>query len=170
MKYKDSIPVYKQVQEIIMHNIESGRWPLHGKLKDEILLSNEFGVSRGTLRRALKDLIDKSILTQIRGKGTFVTAGAIEQPLASRFISFSESLLLQNMSYKTIVIKKELATPDVKTHALLELSNGEKIVYIERVRTVDNIPVIFLKNHVPASMFGGLMEDDLESNTLFSLL
>ena len=65
--YREGEPIYQQVAQIIRSNIESGKWPVHTKLPDEIVLSQQLGISRGTLRRALKDLIDQGVLTQIRG-------------------------------------------------------------------------------------------------------
>ena len=169
-EFKVTTPVFKQIEEIFAQNIQIGTWPIHSKVKDEITLAQEYGVSRGTLRKAIKNLVAKGVLTQIRGKGTFVVSSDIQQPLASRLISFAEALGEQSLSYKTVLIKKEVITPDLKVSSLLEIPREEKVIYIERVRFVDNRPVVYLKNFIQLSKCPDIMNDDLENNTLFSLI
>jgi GntR family transcriptional regulator len=151
-------------------NIQSGAWPVHSKLKDEIALAQEFEVSRGTLRKAIKELVAKAVLTQTRGKGTFVVSSDLEQQLASRFVSFSESLEEKDIPYQTIVLKKEVLIPDLKVAAFLELPQRDPVVCLERVRLVGNVPVIYLKSYVPLALCPGLMEDDLAEHKLFELI
>ena len=168
--YNNIDPVYKQIEEIILKNIETGVWPVHSKIPDEIALAEEFQVSRGTLRMALKEARQQGLLTQIRGKGTFVVSQQIEHPIGSSLISFSESMKQQGLSFKTVVLKKEVIIPDLKISALLELAPGEAVNYIERVRLSDQVPVIYLKNYMPVKYFDGLIDEDLENIPLFDCM
>lgn len=168
--YEAAEPIYKQVEQKLIHNITSGKWPLHSKISDEITLSRELQVSRGTLRKAIKSLIGRGVLVQIKGKGTFVISNLIEQPLASRLISFSEAMHEKSLNYVTKVLRVEKIQPDSKVQALLEIPDGEEVVSIERVRLVDNNPIIYLKNYVSYLMCPGLLEEDYEQNALFDLL
>lgn len=169
-EYVDNIPVYKQLEDLILRNIKTGVWPVHSKIKDEIALAVELQVSRGTLRKAIKKLVSDGVLSQIKGKGTFVVSAGLEQPLASRLISFSEAMEERSLSYKTIVLKKEIIIPDIKVSAFLDLPNTERVLAIERVRLVDNYPTIYLKNYVPVNRCPGLIDDDLEREKLFALI
>ena len=168
--FLDSRFIYEQVEDLLMNNIKSGTWPVHSKLKDEIKLSEELGVSRGTLRKAMKSMVEKGFLTQIKGKGTFVASSDIEQPLASRFVSFSEALEQKGICYKTIVLKKQLVSPGPKIAAFLEIDLEAEVFLIERVRLVDNIPIIYFKNYVHLARCPDIINDDFENETLFSLL
>jgi len=168
--YNSREPIYIQVKNIIEKNISSSKWPIHSKIPDEITLSQKLEISRGTLRKAIRDLVDQGILTQIRGKGTFVVSKNIEQPLASHLVSFSESMQEQNLNFKTLVITKAIIKPDLKIAALLELDTKKKVIYLERVRFVDNVPIIYLKNFIPYHYCMGLIRDDLEKDALFTLL
>ena len=150
MEIKDKIECrYIQIQNLIINNIKTGKWPVYSKIKDEISLSEELGISRGTLRKAIKGLIDKGVLMQIKGKGTFVVSDIIQQPLASRLVSFSEAMKERNLSYDTVVLKKEIIKSDYKTSALLEIEPEETVIFIERLRIVDNLPIIYFKNYIP---------------------
>lgn len=169
-EYRNDTPIFRQLEEIFTQNIQNGVWPVHSKIKDEIELSKEFGVSRGTLRKAIKSLVGKRLLTQIKGKGTFVLSTDIEQPLGSRLVSFAEAMEEKSLTFKTMLIKKEIIKPDLKVSAFLDISQNEKVFSVERVRLVDNYPVIYLKNYVPLNQCPGIMDDDFEKNTLFSLI
>lgn len=168
--YNNTEPVYKQIENIILKNIEDGIWPVHSKIPDEITLSEQLQVSRGTLRKALKSVRSRGLLNQIRGKGTFVVSQQIEHPIGSSLISFSESMKQQGLSFITIVLKKEIIVPDLKISALLELEPDEKVYFIERVRLTDQVPVIYLKNYLPVKYFSGLIEEDLENIPLFECI
>ena len=169
-EYKTMVPIYKQLEELMLANIHSGAWPVHSKVKDEIELAKDLNVSRGTLRKAIKSIVSQGLMVRIAGKGTFITSKDIEQPLGTRFISFAEAMAEKQMVFKTIVLKKEIITPDIKISAFLEAEKGDRAVYLERVRLVDNDPVIYLKNYVLLKNCPGIMDDDLENNTLFGIL
>lgn len=168
--YSNIDPIYKQIEAVILKNIETGVWPMHSKIPDEITLAEQFQVSRSTLRKALKEAREQGLLTQIRGKGTFVVSQQIEHPIGSSLISFAESMKQQGLSFKTIVLRKEILIPDLKISALLELAPGESVNYIERVRLSDQVPVIYLKNYVPVKYFDGLINEDLENIPLFECM
>lgn len=168
--YNNIDPLYKQVQEILLKNIEIGIWPIHSKIPDEITLSEQLKISRSTLRKALKELIQQGLLKQIRGKGTFVVSDQVEHSIGSSLISISESLTKQGLSYKTIVLKKMVQVPNLKVAALLELDPGEKVTYLERVRLVDHKPVVYMKNYVPVKYCDKLIEEDLENIPLFECI
>lgn len=170
MPYNNVDPMYKQVQAIILNNIETGIWPVHSKIPDEITLAEQLQVSRGTLRKALKEIIQQGLLRQIRGKGTFVVSNQIEHQFGSSLISFAESMKQQGLDYKTVVLKQDVIVPDLKISALLELTHGEKVNYIERVRLVDQVPVIYLKNYVPVKFCDGLIHENFETTPLFDYM
>lgn len=67
-----AMPLYKQVRDAIYANISGGEWPLGHALPNEVVLAEKFGVSVGTVRRAVEELVESGILTRRQGRGTFV--------------------------------------------------------------------------------------------------
>ena len=65
-----------------------------------------FDVARGTVRRALKALVDEGLLVQVRGSGTYVAEPGISHPAGVRPLSFADSLAEQGMDFETHVIDK----------------------------------------------------------------
>ncbi len=69
-------PLHEQVRERILARIEAGAWREGAPIPPEVQLSREFGVSVGTVRKALDQLARDRILIRERGRGTFVKDGA----------------------------------------------------------------------------------------------
>src|SRR6185503_12643731 len=130
-----SVPVlvYQQIVSWMREQIDSGRWPEHYQLKSEIELSAELGVSRGTLRKAISDLIEEGLLIRLHGRGTFVASQTLEQPLADHLISFSEDLIRKGLSCDTRVLEQKLVQPSQEIASLLGLSGKEKVFFLDRV-------------------------------------
>ena len=61
-----------ETEQRIEQALRQGRWGLLDRLPAERQLAEEFGVSRGTLRAALRSLAGRGILATVRGSGTIV--------------------------------------------------------------------------------------------------
>jgi GntR family histidine utilization transcriptional repressor len=73
----ETSPLYLQVKNHILSNIGSGKWTASSRVPSENEIVREFGVSRMTANRALKELQDEGIVVRIAGVGSFV---ANQQP------------------------------------------------------------------------------------------
>ena len=71
-------PLYEQVRGLILSRIESGDWRAGSPIPAEVQLSRDFGVSIGTVRKALDQLARDRILVRERGRGTFVKDGVMD--------------------------------------------------------------------------------------------
>jgi len=166
----NSTPLYIQLKEYFIEKIKSGEWPEHYKLKSEEDFAKKLSVSRGTMRKCIKSLVEEGLLKQVHGKGTFVASTIIEQPLAQRLVSFSESMKEQNLPYKTVVIDKKLIKPSSRISTLLNLREEENVFYMKRIRHVNNEPVILLENYVSTTLCPGIENEDFEKKALFDVI
>jgi len=64
--------LYLQVYERFKARMESGKWPIGYKVPNEFALSVEFGVSNGTVRKALDKLEAEGFVIRKQGQGTYV--------------------------------------------------------------------------------------------------
>ena len=69
---ESSVPLYKQLKEIIKEEISRGTYKRGQKIPPEVELQETYHISRITIRKALQELTDEKILERRRGKGTFV--------------------------------------------------------------------------------------------------
>ncbi|GGS73418.1 GntR family transcriptional regulator [Nonomuraea spiralis] len=65
--------VWRQVAEDVESDISSGALAPGAKLATELEMAGQYGVSRVTVRRAVKDLAERGLLVVVHGRGTFVT-------------------------------------------------------------------------------------------------
>lgn len=165
------VPIYEQIKNWMSEQIAAGQWPAHYKLKPEPELARDLGVNRGTLRKAIAELINSGDLVAIHGRGTFVTQRkTIDQSLTESLIAFSEDLLLQGIQFETRVLQKVVVQPEARIASLLDLPASHEVLLLERVRLVDGVPLSYLRNYVPYALCRGIERVDFAQHRLFETL
>ncbi len=163
-------PIYQQIREWMRQQITSGFWPEHYKLKSELDLAPELGVNRGTLRKALADLIDEGLLVTIHGRGTFVVSKLLEQPLAEGLIAISEDLIRQGIPFETQVLDQRTIPVSQRVAGLLAISPDAKVFLLRRVRTIHGEPFTLIRNYLMHSRFPEILTIDFTRQRLFETL
>lgn len=164
------VSIHAQISDRIRNRIASGEWPAHYRLKSEPDLALDFGVSRGTLRRALTTLIEEGLLRQIRGKGTFVTSTTIEPAIAQRLSTLSEDFSSQGIVMTTEVLACDLIEPPRPVAALLDVPAGGRALRLVRRRSTADGPVALLHNYVRTDYAPGIETVDFTKTSLFGVL
>lgn len=137
-------------------------------LPPERTLAPRFGVSRMTLRRAVEELVREGRLTRRHGAGTFVAEPKIAQGLA--VTSFSEDMRQRGSvpSSQTLDVDEVLAGAQLGRR--LEISPGDKVVRVVRLRLADDAPMAVETLHVPRAIAPGLDGDALRDKSFYELL
>ena len=65
-------PLYRQIKELMMSSLEAGEWGPGDAIPSESELALRFGVSQGTVRKAIDEMAAENLLVRRQGKGTFV--------------------------------------------------------------------------------------------------
>lgn len=163
-------PIYRQISAWLTQQISSGAWPEHYKLKSEIELASQLGVNRGTLRKAIEELIAQEQLVRIHGRGTFVASKMLEQPLAERLVAVSELLEEKGIQFETRVLEQSITAAPARIASLLGMSEASPLFCLRRVRCVRNAPMIVLHNYVVPKECPGIAGLDFERYGLFHAL
>ncbi|MDY2778072.1 MAG: GntR family transcriptional regulator [Collinsella sp.] len=140
------------------------------KIPTEHELAASHGVSRVTVRGALKRLVERGLLVKRQGKGTYVRPSAhVESTLSTG--SFTETCLEAGCMPSTRIVGSTVRTADEGTSKILELDERSegKVMEIRRLRLVDGAPCIVEDDTIPWR-FSFLLETPLENRSLFSLL
>ncbi|MCZ7567388.1 MAG: GntR family transcriptional regulator [Ardenticatenaceae bacterium] len=165
------VPIYQQIKEWIYQQIVQGHWPEHYKLPAEVDLAIQLGVSRGTVRKAIADLIAEGMLVSIHGRGTFVAStSTLEQSLAQHLVTFSEELMSRGISFETTVLERGVIRPPERIASLLALSPDGTVFSVKRVRSVAQTPLILLHNYVVYDRCRGIEFVDFTRYRLFEVL
>jgi DNA-binding GntR family transcriptional regulator len=69
---QSATPVYVQVADILRARIESGQLLPDRPVPSESHLQQEFGVARGTARKAIAALRDQGLVVTVKGRGSYV--------------------------------------------------------------------------------------------------
>jgi DNA-binding GntR family transcriptional regulator len=163
-------PIYIQAKNWIRGKIASGEWKAKEKLPSESDLAATLGISRGTIKQAIKQLITEGILVQIHGKGTFVVGEQMEYPLAERLISIAETMIESHKDFTTRLLGLETSPADQTVSRFLELDPSGQVYHLKRLRFIEDTPVVFLENFLPKQLFPGFEQNNFEEKTLFSII
>lgn len=151
----------------IRSKIFAKEWGIGEQIPSEHSLMEEFDVSRGTVRKAIKTLVDEGLLKQEHGRGTFVSEPHIAHPGGDRPFSFAASLSAQGISFETEVLSRERigATPEVAER--LQIAEGDPVLKLRRVRRAGGKAIMVLDSWTPLDICPGIEDMPLEEMSLF---
>ncbi len=160
--------LYVQLYEILKNKIESGQWAVGAQIPVEENLCKTYEVSKATVRLAILELVRQGYLMRQQGKGTFVCKRVIPQGL-SMFTSFKELMLEAGVDFSTTVLAQTIIMPTDDLDAKLDIPEDKHIIYIKRLRTVDNEPILLQETFIPHDICPPLIQEDVANNSLFEL-
>jgi GntR family transcriptional regulator len=144
-------PLYRQLLGSINARIRKGDWGAGGQLPSERLLSDQFGVSRSTVRQALEQLSRAGLLQKVQGRGTFVaTHGPISQPLG-RVTAFREALAAQGMTPGLRVVSRTQEPCDVVLSRLLGVPPETTLLRLVYLGLGDDEPLAIYRSYFSAA-------------------
>jgi GntR family transcriptional regulator len=158
-----ALPLWAQVLGDLRRRLVSGEFDLRLPGDDE--LTRQYGVSRHTVREAVRRLQADGVVERGRGRGTFVRDPVIEQPLGALYSLF-RSVEEQGFVQRSIVRRLE-ERRDEEAAKVLGRSPGEPLVYLERLRLADDVPIVLDCSWLPAALAGPLLEVDFTRTALY---
>lgn len=166
---KGSLSLYMQIKELLVARIGKGEWLPGSIIPSEINLAQELGVSQGTVRKAITELVESNVLTRKQGRGTFVSTHDPHRALFHFFhIADNQGNKALPDSRVLYCRRKQALRKEAKK---LQLAVGSNIIRIERVRNFSGKPTMVETITLPARRFTDLGNDgNLElPNTLYEL-
>lgn len=164
------VPYHHQLKELLRDEIESGRWPAGERIPSEPALCRSLDVSRTVVRQALGALEYERLLHRRKGLGTFVAEPKIRGRLVQSLTGFHDDMLAQGRTPRTIVLRQDLTTAGRKVGDRLGIPSSGRVVVIERVRSVDHEPIVYVTTYLPADLVPGLEAIDLTDSSLYQTL
>lgn len=149
-----SAPLYKEVREKLLASITRGFWPPGTPLPSEAALSQEFGVSVGTLRKAVDELVLEKVLMRQQGRGTFVAPHNVDRTLHDFFRIRHEDGVSRFPQVETLSLRRQDGDPP--TCERLRLAHGSRVVRVINLLSINASPVVLDEIFLPAERFEGL--------------
>jgi GntR family transcriptional regulator len=163
------VPLHHQVYLHLKAALDSEELKVGDRLPPERELAKRYGCSVITIRRALDELAREQRLERTPGRGTFVLPARLDRDIAGT-MSFSEEMRLRGLAPETRLVAAWAEAAGEAAAAALELPLGAPIVTITRLRLADGIPLLLEEANLPSERFPGLLEEDLEGQSLYDIL
>jgi len=158
-----------QVEDALSARIASGALPVGERLPSEDELTQEFSVSRTTVRTTIQNLVRRGLVEIRRGKGTFVAQPKITQEL-TELTGFVEDMHALGRHATARVLDQQIVAANEIVSRQLALPLGTPVVRIHRVRLADGMPLSFDETFLPQELGEKIMAENLETDPIFSLL
>ncbi|UGX89322.1 GntR family transcriptional regulator [Phyllobacterium meliloti] len=150
-------PLYVQLRIILKSMIDARQLQLNDKLPSERELVQLYGVSRITVRQAIKDLENLGFLQTRAGKGIYVT-----EPKPTYEIeivrSFTETAEANNRKPGMQLLTGAIIQADLDITRPLSLPAGSNVVFIERLRFLDDLPVVVQRDWFAEAIAPGILD------------
>lgn len=155
---------YEKIYNELVRLIQDGTLKPNAKLPSENELSEQYNVTRETIRKALKLLSEHGYIQKIQGKGSIVLdIKKYEFPI-SGIVSFHELAAKMGQRARTNLMKLELQPPSDFIREQLKLQQEEKVWEVVRVRELDGEKVILDKDYLNEALIPDVTEEICENS------
>lgn len=149
-------PLYKETRRQLLDALSGGEWKPGEAIPAERRLSERFGISIGTLRRAIDELVAENILIRQQGRGTFVATHTRDRLLFHFFHVVPESGAKAYPDVQLLSFARGRA--DRTAAEKLAIAQGAPVLRIRNRLQLGGAPIIVDDITLPADRFAGLTE------------
>jgi GntR family transcriptional regulator len=165
-----SIPLYYQLYRILQKLILERGFPPGDQFPPEEVVALCFGISRPTANKAIQELVDQGWLVRERGRGTFVTQKpAVELTLLYDSLSLTEQFW-PSSQLKSRLVKCKRIPATSELSRTMRMAAEKEVLYLRRVRFVNDRPIMVCDSYLPAERFPHLGEEPFIRGSLYATL
>jgi GntR family transcriptional regulator len=151
-------PLWHQCERSIRAFIENGQWPAGSQIPAEDRLCAMLGVSRITIRHALRKLEESGLLRREHGRGTFVRSATLVAG-ARGLTSFTDEMSNLGVAAGSRLLEQDVIAATGELAAALEIEEGASVFRLRRLRLGGDEPIGIQTAHLPldrvAALVGG---------------
>lgn len=155
-----ALALYEQIKEFISRKIQDGSWPAGHRLPSEHELVAQFGISRMTVNRALRELVDQGRIVRVAGVGSFVAENKPQSTLL-QIVNIESEIIGRGHDYRyeLLLAERTSAAPDVA--AWLDLRAGASVFHAICLHFENGTPVQLEDRYVNPQIVPGFLDHDL---------
>ena len=155
-----TLALYEQVKEFITRKIQDGSWPAGHRLPSEHDLVTQFGISRMTANRALRDLVEQGRIVRQAGVGSFVAENKPQSTLL-QIANIASEIRTRGHSYGYTLLNAERIAASTDVAAWLGLRAGESVFHSLCLHLENGVPVQLEDRFVNPSAVPDFLAQDL---------
>lgn len=161
-------PAYYQLARILYGRIMDGELRPGDRVPSENELSDEFGLSRMTARKAITVLADEGLVRRDKGRGTFVSKPRVE---GGYFLipDFHDEMRKQGLATEVSLLGVKVVPAGRKASEKLGIKKGERVIYVERVLEGDGEPMVYDRKYILLDRSQPLLEAELGHGSMEEL-
>jgi GntR family transcriptional regulator len=163
------IPLYYQIQRVLMEKIHSGELSEGDLLASEEELARVYQVSRMTARQALHGLKARGYALSQKGRGTFVTKPKLEKNIM-HLRGFTEDMKQRGMVPSSKLLEQTVIKATEELAESLKIAPEAAVMKLRRLRLADGIPMALEESHIPLRQFPGLERINFAKQSLYYVL
>jgi len=166
---RSGIPLYRQIQQGILDQIESGELQPGRPLPSIQRIAARMGVSQMTVRQAVRALCEVGVIYSRQGKGTFISGIKLERDFR-QVLSFTEETVGRGAVPSSKVLSFTVQPPSEEVRAALRLHETDSVFSLRRVRFGNAVPMGIECSSLPVQLCPELMETFDPSSSLYEEL
>jgi len=147
-------PLYRQIKDLLLDALRKGEWRPAESLPSEVELAARYGVSQGTVRKALDELAAENLIVRRQGKGTFVATHG-ERQVRFRFLRLTPDTGEPVAPERQLIEFRRVRAP-VELARLLGSRTGDPMLMLRRLLVFAGDPIVLEEVWLPATVFKGL--------------
>jgi len=160
--------LYQQLRDILIQEIDSGKWEPNERIPSENELSVQYGLSRMTVRAVLSDLVKEGLLYRVQGKGTYASERVLT--LRPSYVGIREQLEEMGYEVTTKILEYRVVESSRKVANNLNLEPGEPVLMIKRIRYIKDEPISLHISYVSKKYSQKISRDLMEKEQLCVIL
>lgn len=166
---KSPLPLYFQLKSFIEEQIDTGVWEAGAQIPSELELSEQFKISRTTIRQAIGELVNERKLERIQGRGTFVSEISIDKQI-ERVSGFSQDMRTRGLTPTSDILNFEKVTAPAMVVKALCLAENDPAILLKRLRKGNNRRIALEIVYLPYEKYKELLNVNIGNDSLYEVL
>lgn len=161
---ENEVPVFQRIKDYLLGEIQSGHWKEGDAIPSEQELARQFGVSRMTVNRAVRELTADQILTRVQGSGTYVAQHKYQSTLVA-IKSIAEEVRARGHAHRSTLQLLERGKASELMAQPFGVRPGHPLFHSVIVHFENEVPIQVEDRWVNPDIAPGYMEQDFSALT-----
>ena len=167
---QSAAPMYDQLKQLIIDGITREKLGPGDLLPGEHRMCEQYGISRTVVRQALAQLEHEGIVERVKGKGTFVARPKTSESLVHTLAGLFEEVERRGGHVRSQILRHERVPASAEVAAALEVTPGDSVVALERLRLIDDEPWSLTTTWMPEDIGTVTFASDMSELSLYAVL
>lgn len=134
------VPIFQQIKDHLLGEIHAGHWKAGDAIPSELVLAKQFGVSRMTVNRAVRELTSEQVLTRIQGSGTYVAQHKYQATLVE-IKSIADEIRARGHAHRSVLHRLERGCASELLGRQFGIDNGSALFHSIIVHFENELPI-----------------------------